>query len=117
VNKLLYGSVADTIVKYFSMINKAVCRSNQFFIAVFVTFTASLFFTTSINSQDVYKEVRSGWLQKAEQTRPKLFETIRQPVSLVILVKDEKVFQHWKVIKSDPVNSLCSKSFKNNQVL
>ena len=81
-------------------------------IALFVALTTSLFYSTSLNSQDVYKEVRAGWLQKAEQTRPGLFETNRQPVSLVTLVKDEKAFQHWKVMKSGPVDSLYSNSFK-----
>ena len=79
---------------------------------LFCAVTTALIFSTSINSQDVYKDVRSEWLNKAEQTRPKLFEIIKQPVSLVTLIKDEKAFQHWKVIKSDPVDSLYLKSFK-----
>jgi hypothetical protein len=89
----------------------------SFWITLFVSLIAILFFSTSVSSQDVYKEMRSGWLQKAELTQPKLIESIRHPVSLVSLVKDESVFQHWKAVKSDPVDTLYSKSFKNSLVL
>ncbi|MEP7319167.1 MAG: hypothetical protein ABI921_10505 [Panacibacter sp.] len=72
----------------------------------------ALCLVTAVHAQDFYKDQRAGWLQKAEQTQPKLIETIKQPVSLVALVKDETVFQHWKVVKSKPVDSLYNNSFK-----
>lgn len=72
----------------------------------------ALCFVTAVHAQDFYKEQRAGWLQKAEQTQPKLIETIKQPVTLVALVKDETVFQHWKVVQSKPVDSLYNNSFK-----
>ena len=64
------------------------------------------------SAQDVYKELRNGWLQKAEQSRPRLIETLKKPVTLVTLVKDEAVFQHWKVMRSKPMDSLYNNSFK-----
>lgn len=71
-----------------------------------------LCFVTVVQAQDFYQDQRSGWLQKAAQSQPKLIETIKQPVSLVALVKDETVFQQWKVVSSKPVDSLCNNSFK-----
>jgi alpha-L-rhamnosidase len=64
------------------------------------------------NAQDVYKDLRSVWLQKAEDSKPQLIETIKQPLSLVSLVQDSNVFQHWKVVKSNPVDSLYNNSFR-----
>ena len=69
-------------------------------------------FRLTANGQDVYKDFRNGWLQKAEQSRPRLIETTRHPVSLVDLVKDEKAFQHWRAVVSKPVDSLYNNSFK-----
>ena len=75
-----------------------------------------IFFLILINlaadAQDLYKDLRNGWLQNAEQSKPRLIETNRQPVSLVIPVKDEKAFQHWKMVSSKPVDSLYNNSFK-----
>lgn len=85
---------------------------SSFNITAVVVLTTPLIFPFAAKSQDVYKEVRSSWLQKAEQTQPQLIESIKLPVSLVSLVKDETVFQHWKAVKSDPVDTLYSKSFK-----
>ncbi|QEC69171.1 Bacterial alpha-L-rhamnosidase [Panacibacter ginsenosidivorans] len=67
---------------------------------------------TAANAQDIYKEQRGGWLQKAEESKPPLIETIKQPVTLVTLVQDDNVFQHWKAVKSKPVDSLYNNSFK-----
>src|SRR5688572_15779510 len=66
------------------------------------------------DAQDLYKGLRNGWLQKAEQSKPQLIETTRRPVSLVDLVKDEKAFQHWKMVSSKPVDSLYNNSFKKH---
>lgn len=71
-----------------------------------------LYFVTATEAQDYYQNQRAGWLQKAEQTQPKLIETIKQPVALVALVKDDNVFQDWKAVQSKPVDSLYNNSFK-----
>jgi len=69
----------------------------------------ALSFATVVNAQDVYKDQRGAWLQKAEDSKPQLIETNKQPVTLV---KDENVFQHWKAVKSKPVDSLYNNSFR-----
>jgi hypothetical protein len=71
-----------------------------------------ILFSRVVDAQDLYKDYRNDWLQKAEQSKPRLIETTRQPVSLVDLVKDEKAFQHWKLVPSKPVDSLYNNSFK-----
>ncbi len=71
-----------------------------------------LFAAIKIKAQDYYQNQRASWLQKAEQSTPKLIESIKAPVSLVSLVKDENVFQHWKALKVNPVDSLYNNSFK-----
>lgn len=65
-----------------------------------------------INAQDVYKDQRSAWLQKAEQSKPVLIETIKQPLSIVSIIADENAFQKWKAVKAGPVDSFYQKSFK-----
>lgn len=69
-------------------------------------------FLNSLCAQDVYQHLRDGWLQKAQQTQPQLVETVRHPQTLVTVQKDTTVFQHWKVVKTDPVDSLYKGSFK-----
>jgi len=63
-------------------------------------------------SQDLFKAQRASWLEKAAQSEPKLTETTKQPVSLVLIEKDEQAFQDWKAAKSAPLDSLYSRSFK-----
>jgi hypothetical protein len=71
-----------------------------------------ILFGLVVDAQDVYKDYRNDWLLKAEQSKPRLMESTRQPRSLVELIKDEKAFQHWKVVPSKPVDSLYNNSFK-----
>ena len=79
-----------------------------------------LIFVFNINrlyAQDFYRGERSAWLQKAEESKPVLIETIKQPASLVTLVKDENAFQHWKAVKSNPVDSFTIIHLKKNPEL
>ena len=62
----------------------------------FIIASVLLLSSYSIYAQDVYKDQRSAWLQKAEDSKPVLIETIKQPVTLVTLIQDNNVFQHWK---------------------
>lgn len=71
-----------------------------------------LFAGFNLNAQDFYKGQRNSWLQKAESSKPELIATVKKPVSLVLLLKDENVFQHWKAVTSNPVDSLYLNSFK-----
>ena len=78
----------------------------------FLLLTILIFCSLCINAQDVYKDQRSAWLQKAESTTPALTESVKSPVSLVSIVKDENAFQKWKAVQSNPVDSLYKNSFK-----
>ena len=74
------------------------------------TIVSILFFSLSLFAQDVYKDQRAAWLQKAQSTTPALIEKVKSPVSLVTIVKDESAFQKWKVVTSKPVDSLYKNS-------
>jgi alpha-L-rhamnosidase len=73
-------------------------------LVLLIAFTAS--------AQDVYQSQRQSWLQKAEQMKPQLTETVKQPISLVSLVKDTIAFQDWKAVHTGPLDSLYNTSFK-----
>ncbi|HTN20231.1 MAG TPA: hypothetical protein VL125_07135 [Pelobium sp.] len=62
--------------------------------------------------KDVFLLQRKSWLQKAEASKPKLFETVKNPVSVVKIVKDTNAFQGWKVEGGRPLSSLYGSSFK-----
>jgi alpha-L-rhamnosidase len=84
-------------------------QASIFYGLVFIIFFCK---ANALYAQDFYKDQRSAWLQKAQESQPALIETIKQPVSLVTLVKDDNVFQHWKAVRSNPVDSLYNNSFK-----
>jgi hypothetical protein len=107
--KIAFCFFSNFISQNVYIIFKKVRRS--FKVTMPVVLATTLFIPILVNAQDVYKDQRSGWLQKAESTTPKLIETVKAPVSLVTLVKDENMFQRWKAVKSDPVDTLYSKSF------
>jgi alpha-L-rhamnosidase len=66
----------------------------------------------TVHAQDVYQSQRQSWLQKAEQMKPQLTETIKHPISLVALTKDTTAFQDWKAVNTAPLDSLYNTSFK-----
>jgi hypothetical protein len=74
--------------------------------------TALICGSSSLNAQDVFKDQRNGWLQKAADSEPRLTESIKAPVTLVTLVKDDEAFQDWKAVPSLPLDSLYNQSFK-----
>ena len=78
---------------------------------LFYSITLAITWCTT-SAQDLYKEQRSGWLQKAADTEPRLTETVKQPITLVTLEKDESAFQDWKAVPSLPLDSLYNQSFK-----
>ncbi|GAB3746841.1 alpha-L-rhamnosidase-related protein [Spirosoma pomorum] len=71
-----------------------------------------LLFSQTLYAQDVFQQQRAGWLQKAEQLKPKLTETIKKPLYLVSLVQDQASFQGWKAVKSQPIDTLYQSSLK-----
>lgn len=66
----------------------------------------------SLNAQDYFGNQRRDWLQKAEESKPQLVEDIKQPITLVNLVKDTSAFQDWKAVPAAPMDSLYQSSFK-----
>lgn len=66
----------------------------------------------SLSAQDVFAGQRAGWLQKAEQYKPRLVESIKKPLALVSLERDAAAFQGWKAVPSKPADSLYQSSFK-----
>src|SRR4051794_39895967 len=81
-------------------------------VKVAMSFLLLFFIVYNISAQDFFASQRQNWLQKAEQLKPQQTETVKQPVSLVTLVKDTAAFQDWKAVNSMPVDSLYQSSFK-----
>lgn len=79
-------------------------------ILLLLTFTALI--SSSVKAQDPYQAYRQDWLKKAEENKPRLTETEKQPVSMVKLEKDPAAFQGWKAVNTDSVSSFYSQSFK-----
>ena len=46
-----------------------------------------------------YKDKRTKWLRKAEETKPVLHETVCRPLSIVQAVEDASAFQGWSMEK------------------
>jgi hypothetical protein len=65
---------------------------------------------------DFYQKERAQWLKIAEQTTPKLVETIKRPLSIVRLEKDEKKFQHWDTKPQTAAENLLKIRLKNKLV-
>ncbi|MFD2144395.1 glycoside hydrolase [Mucilaginibacter antarcticus] len=71
------------------------------------------------HAQDIYAPYRKAWLEKAEQYKPVLTQTIKQPVGIVKLEKDAAAFQGWKAVKAGSVDQLYKASFnrKNSGIV
>lgn len=67
--------------------------------------------------QDFYAAQRSNWLEKAEQSTPRLTVTEKKPVGLVDIIKDETAFQHFKAVKTASMDALYSASFKEKKAV
>ncbi len=53
-------------------------QASVFYGLVFIIFLCK---ANALQAQDFYKDQRSAWLQKAQESQPALIETIKQPVS------------------------------------
>jgi len=62
-------------------------------------------------TQDIYAAQRQNWLKKAEELKPALTETIRQPTGVVKLEKDATAFQGWKAVPAGGIEQLYNASF------
>ena len=65
------------------------------------------------NAQDMFANQRNAWLQKAEEAKPALHETIVHPVSLVKAVADKDAYQGWRYEKQDDIEKLYTTNFKD----
>ena len=65
------------------------------------------------NAQDMFANQRNAWLQKAEEAKPALHETIVHPVSLVKAVADKDAYQGWRYEKQDEIEKLYTTNFKD----
>ncbi|MBL0744340.1 alpha-L-rhamnosidase-related protein [Chryseolinea lacunae] len=65
-----------------------------------------------LRAQDVYKDMRARWLEKARQATPELRETVKQPIGVVSMERDVKAFQGWRAAPRHPIDSLYTGSFK-----
>lgn len=70
--------------------------------------------TVNAVAQDVFAEWRQSWLQKAEDAKPQLKQTIARPVAVVKATKDETAFQGWRYVATgeDP-KAFTGGSFKS----
>ena len=71
-------------------------------------------FTNHINAQDVYFSYRQNWLKKAEEFKPVLKESTKQPVGIVKLEKDAAAFQGWKIVSSGGMDQFYNKPFNKS---
>jgi alpha-L-rhamnosidase len=86
----------------------------RFMRSIYCTLTLVLLacLSCAVYAQDPYSAQRQGWLTKAEQSKPKLTEIIKHPVSVVNLVADKAAFQGWKAVAAEPITAFYSKSLK-----
>ncbi|WP_276088261.1 glycoside hydrolase [Pedobacter sp. JY14-1] len=74
---------------------------------------AAILLPAMSKAQDHYTaEQRRAWLDKAEASKPALIETEKRPVRLVKLEADPSAFQGWKTVPAGDMESLYSRSFK-----
>jgi alpha-L-rhamnosidase len=76
----------------------------------FCMFLAALNF--NVTAQDIYKGKRENWLKIANETTPKLIESIKKPLRIVSVEKDSTAYQGWSVKTKLPVDSFYAGSFK-----
>lgn len=79
------------------------------------TFYAVVFLilvSTFVHGQNSPTYDRAGWLLKAESSKPKLTETILQPIGTVKMVPDSLSFQGWKAEVDSKMEDIYKNSFK-----
>ena len=59
-------------------------------------------------TNDVYAQQRSTWLQKAEAAKPPLIKQNKKPVCVVKAVKDTSAYQGWKTEKTGEIESFSA---------
>ena len=59
-----------------------------------------------------FADQREGWLRKAADNTPILHQSVRHPLCVVHPVSDSTAFQHWRMDRLSPIDSLYCNSFK-----
>ena len=76
-------------------------------------FSLMIFLTIiSCSAQEIFANQRNTWLQKAEEAKPALHETIVHPISIVKAVADKNAYQGWRYEKQDEIEKLYTTNFK-----
>lgn len=78
----------------------------------FFTILTFVAFFSIANGQNIPNYDRANWLDKAERLKPKLTQTIIQPVGIVEMVEDSNSFQGWKAKPVSTPGTLYKTSFK-----
>jgi glycerol uptake operon antiterminator len=77
------------------------------------TFCLMIFLTIiSCSAQEIFANQHNTWLQKAEEAKPALHETIVHPISIVKAVADKNAYQGWRYEKQDEIEKLYTTNFK-----
>ena len=77
------------------------------------TFCLMIFLTIiSCSAQEIFANQRNTWLQKAEEAKPALHETIVHPISIVKAVANKNAYQGWRYEKQDEIEKLYTTNFK-----
>lgn len=67
---------------------------------------------TILHAQDVFEGKRSGWAEKAENSKPVLIEKVYRPLFLVETVADTSAYQGWKMVKTGEMSEYYGVSLK-----
>ncbi|RZM23883.1 MAG: glycoside hydrolase [Pedobacter sp.] len=94
---------------------KGSCKNHLLRFVVLAMLT--LLGTSKLSAQDVYRSLRQTWLKEAEALKPVLSETVKRPLNLVQLVKDQHAFQGWKAENAASVNDFYNTSIKKQNTV
>ncbi len=79
-------------------------------------FAAACVSTLTVGAQTIaFADQRAGWLEKARTNMPELIRTEVKPQWIVCSEKDPEAFQGWKMVRTEPIDSLYHSSFKSRK--
>ena len=79
-------------------------------------FAAACVSTLTVGAQTIaFADQRAGWLEKARANMPELIRTEVKPQWIVCSEKDPEAFQEWKMVRTEPIDSLYHSSFKSRK--
>ncbi|MDR2956492.1 MAG: glycoside hydrolase [Prevotella sp.] len=72
-------------------------------------------FCLNLLSQDYYESYRKGWMEKAEQNKPKLIYSEKKPKQIVNIIPNENAYQGWEAQTVSPIDQFFNQPFKNKK--